>query len=192
MSASGLVEADVWVQTPGNSFQPSDFWQKVRAQAQRVVIMLCTGAVYRAVQACCHGGTAMSSCPSRHHWRAPPVAMPWTTMTPGRWPGQLLLHGHTLCRLLLPDQLLPGAGAAAHARSNRSCWRAPAPVVLVSRHGLREHCQEAGILKFDMRHEIHAILHWNEQPCWYFSLMSTSSTSCSADDREWHRDWQVC
>jgi hypothetical protein len=30
MSASGLVEADVWMQTPGNSFQPSDFWQKVR------------------------------------------------------------------------------------------------------------------------------------------------------------------
>ena len=29
MSASGLVEADVWMQTPGNSFQPSDFWQKV-------------------------------------------------------------------------------------------------------------------------------------------------------------------
>lgn len=30
MSASGLVEADVWMQTPGNSFQPSAFWQKVQ------------------------------------------------------------------------------------------------------------------------------------------------------------------
>jgi hypothetical protein len=29
VSASGLVEADVRMQTPGNSFQPSDFWQKV-------------------------------------------------------------------------------------------------------------------------------------------------------------------
>jgi hypothetical protein len=29
-------------------------------------------------------------------------------------------------------------------------------------------------------------------PAGTFSLVSPSSTSCSADDREWHRDWQVC
>lgn len=42
MSASGLVEADVWMQTPGNSFQPSDFWQKVCTdRALHVATMLC-------------------------------------------------------------------------------------------------------------------------------------------------------
>ena len=42
MSASGLVEADVWMQTPGNSFQPSDFWQKVCTdRALHVATVLC-------------------------------------------------------------------------------------------------------------------------------------------------------
>ena len=197
MSASGLVEADVWMQTPGNSFQPSDFWQKVRcvpgAGHVRTVVWRWAYRVShtrRAVLALIRDYSTVPV-PVAYDRLPLPVTVPLTVNQDPRWAAAAAVdktlfafQSWTSCCLAQVAPRLPQATEAAGVPLR--LWFLSATTVYVSV------VSRLAVSGFTCDETLVPTCNVMKNMAVPSLPTSTLLTHSHTDDGERHRDWEVC